>query len=384
MAINLNLQNNEEIRSQLLSAMQGDDEEELVRSFTAFADGIQQTVLQRAQTMIQDRNVLAERGVALLTSEERAYYEELIEKRTIAGVDKLFPKTVFNRVYEDLVENHALLTKINFANVTGLTEWIVRTSDVVPAFWGKLTDEITKQLESGFDTVQANLFKLSAYIPMSNAMLDLGPEWLDNYIRTILQESMALAIEIAIVKGTGKDQPIGMMKDLDGSVVAGVYPDKTAVALPELSVVNLGAMVSEFTRGGKRTVNKLLWVVNSHDYWTKIFPAMTTKRLDGTYAQTLPIPADIVQSSAVPAGKLVVGIASDYFFGVGSTQKIESSKEYRFLEDQTIFVTKQYANGKPVANDSFKVYDISGVTTAAELVTLAEELVEEPKKKATK
>ncbi|OMK58976.1 hypothetical protein [Clostridioides difficile] len=59
-------------------------------------------------------------------------------------------------------------------------------------------------------------------------MLDLGAEWLDRYVRVVLTESISLGLEMGIVAGTGKDQPIGMMKDLKGSVVEGVYPDKTA------------------------------------------------------------------------------------------------------------------------------------------------------------
>ena len=62
-------------------------------------------------------------------------------------------------------------------------------------------------------------------------MLDLGPIWLDRYVREILAESMAIALEEAIVNGTGKDQPIGMMKDLKAAVTNGVYSDKTATHL---------------------------------------------------------------------------------------------------------------------------------------------------------
>ncbi|WP_373565648.1 phage major capsid family protein, partial [Schaalia odontolytica] len=68
-------------------------------------------------------------------------------------------------------------------------------------------------------------------MPVAKAMLDLGPTWLDQYVRTVLSESMAIALEDAVVNGTGKDMPIGMMKDLAGAVVDGVYPDKKAMAI---------------------------------------------------------------------------------------------------------------------------------------------------------
>lgn len=77
----------------------------------------------------------------------------------------------------------------------------------------------------------------------------------------------------------------------------------------------------------------------------------------------LPIPGEVVQSVAVPEGKLIAGMAKDYFLGVGSTGKIEYSDEYKFVEDERVYIAKQYANGLPKDNDSFLVFDISKLDT---------------------
>ncbi|RLZ14193.1 hypothetical protein, partial [Proteus mirabilis] len=144
--------------------------------------------------------------------------------------------------------------------------------------------------------------------------------------------------------GTGKDQPIGMMKDLKAAVTNGVYSDKTATPLTDLTPTSLGKEVmAPLTNGGRRAVGNALMIVNPLDYWEKIFPATTFLTQNGAYVSgVLPIPATVIQSLAVPKGKMVAGIASDYFMGVGSTQKMESSKEYRFLEDETVYLSKQY------------------------------------------
>ncbi|TKH95739.1 phage major capsid protein, partial [Bacillus cereus] len=52
-------------------------------------------------------------------------------------------------------------------------------------------------------------------------------------------------------------------------------------------------------------------------------------------------------------------MAKDYFLGVGSTQKIEFSDEVKFIEDERVYIGKQYANGRPKDNKSFLVFDIS-------------------------
>ena len=68
---------------------------------------------------------------------------------------------------------------------------------------------------------------MTAFIPIANDMLKLGPEWVERYVRTIITEAMAVGLERGYVAGTGNNEPIGLLKDLKGAVVEGVYPDGT-------------------------------------------------------------------------------------------------------------------------------------------------------------
>ncbi|EJS13414.1 hypothetical protein IKS_03493 [Bacillus cereus VDM062] len=356
-----------EMKEKLLNAMNSGDEEQAAAAMVEFANSIQQNIINEARQAVNedlsDQHVMTSRGLQVLTKDEQSYYNEVIANKGFAGTETLVPATVFERVFEYLRVNHALLNHIQFVNTTGVTQWVVKKGYVQSAWWGKLCEEIKELLDDGFEVITTNLYKLSAYVPICNAMLDLGPIWLDRYVREILAESMAIALEEAIVKGTGKDQPIGMMKDLKAAVTAGVYSDKTAIPLTDLTPTSLGKEVmAPLTNGGRRAVSNVLMIVNPLDYWEKIFPATTFLTQNGAYVSgVLPIPATVVQSLAVPKGKMVAGIASDYFMGIGSTQKMESSKEYRFLEDETVYLSKQYANGRPKDNDSFLLFDISAL-----------------------
>jgi len=360
--------NDEEIKVVMKEAIENGDSEKFVSAQAALAKNIEQKVLDEAKQSVEilnedlnDKNVMAKRGLNPLTSEELKYYNEVIGAAGFEGTEQLVPATVFDRVFEDLRQNHPLLSEITFRNTTGVTEWITRNGDVEAAWWGKLTATIEKKLEMAFKKERTELYKLSAYIPVAKAMLDLGPQWLDRFVREILYKSIALALEDAIVKGTGKTQPIGMIKDLEGAVVDGEYPDKTATELTDFDPATLGAeIMAPLTKNGTRPVPEVLMMVNPLDYWAKVFPNTTRLTADGTYVYgVLPISAKIVQSAAVPEGTMIAGLAKDYFMGVGSTQKIEFSDHYKFLEDERTYITKQYANGKPVDNDSFLVFDIS-------------------------
>lgn len=361
---------NEELKTKMQEAVESGDNEKQVEALTELMQYIaQETTMEVTKTMRQTNNdnmIMTSRGAKLLTSEEIKYYNKLSEamktNQSISDIDVVMPTTVIDRVFEDLEAQHPLLSKINFQNVTGMVEIIVRTGDVTPAWWGKLTDEIKKELESGFEKKTVNLYKLSAFLPICKAHLDLGPAWLDSFIRRFIVEALSLGLEAGIVTGTGKDQPIGMNRDLEGAVKEGVYPEKAAIAIKDLSPATMGALAAELTNEGKRAVTKLLMVVNPIDYLTKIFPATTVLNANGTYVNNvLPFPTDVVQCAKVATGKAIVGLASKYFMGLGSTKKIENSDEYHFLEDERVYIGKLYGNGFPVDNNSFLNVDISAI-----------------------
>ena len=97
-------------------------------------------------------------------------------------------------------------------------------------------------------------------------MLDLGPEWLDNYIRTILYEALANGLEDGIVNGTGKDEPIGMTKQVGDNVTvtAGVYPDKAVVKITKFDNIQLNkqaAILALNEKGQPRTDFKTSHVI---------------------------------------------------------------------------------------------------------------------------
>ena len=361
---NLDLKD-QEYQEELKAAIESGDSEAFAKAQVTMAKAIEARVLQEAKKVVHDdladQAVMAKRGLNPLTKEELEYYNEVIGGAGFDGTQKLLPPTVFERVFEDLRLNRPLLGEIDFVNTTATTEWILRNNDAEAAWWGPLSDAIKKKLEAAFKKEKMDLFKLSAFVPVSKAMLDLGPNWLDRFVREILFESLAIALELAIVAGTGKDQPIGMIKNPAGAVVGGVYPDKTATPLNDLKPATLGKnIMAPLTKEGKRAVTSVLIVVNPVDYWEKIFAQTTFLTADKTYVYgVLPIPAKIVQSVALSKGKLIAGVATDYFMGVGSGQTLEFSDHYKFLEDERTYIAKQYANGKPKDKDSFLVFDIT-------------------------
>lgn len=371
----------------MLDATQKNDLKEVDLAFTEFADALQQQVMNEAKGLVQsvDTNILTARGARLLTSEERKYYDGLIQamkssnpKQALTELEVVMPKTTIDAVFEDLTENHPLLDAVNFQNTSGLIEYLVNTNGNQLATWNVLTSEIVTELTSGFKKVNMQLNKLSAFLPVAKDMLDLGPVWLDRYVRVVLAEALALGLEEAIINGTGKNQPIGMVRQVgDGvTVTDGVYPEKTPVAVTDLSPAAYGELIAGMAKapnGKSRTVNEVIMLVNPVDYLKKIMPATTIRGSDGTYiSNILPFPTRIIQSIQIKENRAVIGLAKRYFMGVGTAKsgKMEYSDEYKFLEDERVYMVKLYGHGEPLDNNAFVVADITGLKPAVQLVSV--------------
>lgn len=349
-----------EIKNALESGDADTFAEVVVKNIVANNEAIQERLINEAKTFSienADAAVLAQRGFQPLTAEERRYYNEVKDKHSFEGLE--LPKTVFERVFDDLQKEHPLLSEINFQNVTGVTEWVIRVDDVEAAWWGPLCDEIKKKLDTGFKIIKTNLYKVSAYVPVCKAMLALGPEWLDRYVRAILTESIALAMEKAIIAGDGQDGPVGIIKKLE-NVSEGKHTDKEAVALADFSPESIGSSILAPLAKGKSSLGRLILVINSQDFFNKFYSLFNIQDEDGLYhKQNLPFDGKVIVSDFMPEGKMAVGEAKNYFMGISSTLKIEHSDEYRFLEDQRVYIAKQYANGQPRKDEDFIVFDIS-------------------------
>jgi hypothetical protein len=344
-------------------------------AFVELCDKIQENVIEQARGIVEeaDQKILSERGVRQLTSKEKNYYQKLIEamksaspKQAVENLDVVMPYTVVDKVFEDLKANHPLLSKIQFTSVTGLTKMMMNTNGYQKAAWGKLCAEIVKELTSGFKEVDVTLSKLSAFLPVCKAMLDLGPEWLDKYVRQVLYEALANGLEDGIINGTGKDMPIGMMKQVGDSVTitGGVYPDKAPVKVTKFDNIQLGKLASILAindKGQARVVDTLILVVNPSDYFSKILPATQYPAPGGGYVSALPFPIDIIQSPAVPVGKAVFGMAKLYFMGSGieNNGRILYSDDYHFLEDERVYLIKMYGHGFAMDDNAFIVLDIT-------------------------
>lgn len=317
-----------------------------------------------------DVQILNKRGQYQLTARERKAYDKIIEamqsnrpQEALADAEAALEITTINRVFDELTQEHPLLNLITINNTTGITRTIVNKGDTDAAWWGKLSEEIKKDLETSFEVVTTNLYKLSAYIPVVKEYLKLGADWLDTYVRKVLKESLAKGLVKGIIVGTGKDQPVGMNVDIEAEYTPNAArPVKTAIEISDLEPKTIGPVIAKLTNGGKRAVERVALIMNPVDYWKKIFPATTSKNLEGKYIRDqFCFPVDFIQEPYVEEGQAIIGLPEKYDLNVGIREHIEYDDSVKFLDDERVYVAKLDANGSPRDNNAFFVLDITNV-----------------------
>lgn len=388
--INLDILNQKkaDIMNRMTQAIKDGDEAAFSQVFGEYTDLLQEAVMAEARGMVlaNDNTVLAGRGVRVLTSGEKDYYQKLAEamksadpKQALTGFDAVLPETIINAVFEDITENHPLLSEIKFENTGAMIRWLYSVTDGrFLAHWGPLCSTIAKELTSQFDYLQFEQTKLSAWLPVCKAMLDLGPNWLDRYVRTILYEAIANGVEKGVICGRGLAEgavqqdariyePIGMDRDLSAYDLTTGYAQKIAIPVDEFSPGVYGGLIAGMAVSPNnlyRSITSVLLVVNPVDYFQRVMPATIYQRADGSYVTDIfPFPTKVVQSAWVTEGTAIIGLPKQYIMamGTGKDGKIEYSDEYRFLEDERTYLIKLYGTGRPIDNNCFRLLDITGL-----------------------
>ncbi|MCD2332920.1 phage major capsid protein [Bacillus cereus] len=336
----------------------------------ALATDVRTDILNQVNESMVDRSIMQSRGANVLTSEEMKFFNAVVEEGGFKSTETL-PKTTQERIFDDLVEDHPFLQHIGLENLGAVTEFVYGDPEGA-AVWGPLFDGIKGQLNATFRKDSISQLKLTAFIPLANDMLKLGPVWVERYVRTMITEAMKVGLERGFVAGTGKNEPIGLLKDPSGSVVGGVYPDKKPVGTltfePGRKTINelkgvvkllakkLNADGSDADRP-KNIAGKVVMVTNPFDTFD-IQANATIQNAAGVYVTSLPFNPILTESVFVPQGKVLFFVKGQYVAAMGGTEPIKKYEETLALEDATVYIAKQYATGKPKDKYTSQVYTL--------------------------
>lgn len=335
--------------------------------FVALQEDLTEKITAEARDHAMDNQVLLARGNHVLTSEEMAFYNKVVEDGGFND-ESILPESVQERVFEGLVKDRPLLQAIGLQDLGAVTKFIY--SDPTLAYaWKEIFGDITGQVNAAFRDEKITQLKLTAFGAIPNDMLELGPVWVDRYMVTLLIESLGAGLEYGLVNGRGpaQDEPVGLLKDVNpetGAVTDKESSGTLTFAPSERGEVVVGELynvlknLSTDANGEYRKVlNKVVMVVNPIDLLA-VNARHTIQNDAGTFVTNLPYNLTVVDSEEIPVGKALFFVKGEYIAAIAGGYKLKKFDQTLAIEDATLYTIKRFANGRPKDNKAAVVYDL--------------------------
>lgn len=310
------------------------------------------------------------------------------EKRALNDVGLTIPTVYLGLIRENIIRYSKLYRHVYVRQLKG--EGRMTIMGTLPeAVWTEMCANLN-ELDLSFYSAEVDGYKVGGFIPVCNATLEDSELDLAAEIITSLGQAIGLALDKAIIFGTGTKMPQGIITRLTQTSAPGNYPAKARpwVDLHTSNVKALSAdlegltlyrqiMLDGAAAKGKYSRGEKVWVMNEATY-TKLKAAMMSVNAAGAVVSaiegTLPVIGGIVEVlEFMPDNYIVGGFFDDYLLAERAGTKISQSEHVRFLEDQTVFKGTARYDGLPVIAEAFVALGLGNTAISADAVTFAED-----------
>ena len=297
------------------------------------------------------------------------------EGRAVTGADLLIPEVFVGILRDNIHKYSKLLAKVWVRPVKG-TSRVTLPGTIPEAVWTEACARLN-ELDINFNEVEVDGFKVGGYIPICNATLeDASDIDLYNEIMFMLAQAIGLAIDKAILYGTGSKMPLGVVTRLNQSAEPANY-SPNARPWENLQSTNLlqaaGATGEELFADliGKTAAAKgnysdgvQTWCMNETTYRTiqaKLVTFNAAGVIVSSMNNTMPIlGGDVVVLPFIPDGDIIGGYFKNYLLPERAGMRLGVSEHVQFIEDNTVFKGTARYDGLPVIAEAFVAINITG------------------------
>lgn len=334
---------------------------------TAIADVVDMFASEKNKDLIEeiqaqaikansDSDYASKLGLRVLSKEEESFYEKFKDiKQAITGAQiDLIPTSIVDLTLENVKATEPVLKLITFTPA-GVKRWI--TAERTGAYsWSGLTEELKGALSANVKGLVTDLGKLDAYLIIPKAIRELSYQFIDKYFMAILSEALRDGIAYGYLQGTGKEQPIGIYKQIDKTNEDGTHQDKTVnTDLTKFTPKGLAPAKVYLSNKGKRLVNKIYVICNPEDEANYVAPAIYDA--EGNLVSSFKN-IEVIPCTENPKGKAALTLEGKYTMGITEV-KINEYKETLATDDADLIVGKVYANGRATADNVAYVFDVT-------------------------
>lgn len=313
------------------------------------------------------------------------------EKRSVSGADLLIPTVVLELIRENVLDYSKLYRHVNVQPVAGKARQTVM--GIIPeAVWTEMCG-VLNELDLTFGGVEVDGYKVGGYVAICNATLEDSDINLAEAIITALGQAIGLALDKAILYGTGVKMPLGIVSrlaqtsepagydstipwvDLHTKNIKSIAANKTGVDFFKELVKAAGNAKGKYSRGIK------FWAMNETTYTAVVAEALSINAagaiVTGIQATMPVIGGDIEVLDFIPDNVIIGGYGDLYLLAERAGTTIGQSEHAQFIQDNTVFKGTARYDGLPVIAEAFVAIGIAGVTPS-DSMTFAPDVANEP------
>lgn len=308
------------------------------------------------------------------------------EKRAVTGAELTIPDVMLDLLRDNLYRYSKLITKVRVKTVGGKARQNIMGA-VPEGVWTEAIGKLN-ELALAFNQVEVDGYKVGGFIPIPNAILEDSDLNLANEILDALGQAIGMAVDKAILYGTGNKMPLGIATRLaqtappsDWGANAPAWVDlhvtnllnfnptgMTAEAFFAELVLKLGVAKPNYSTGGT------FWAMNRKTRMKLLSKAITFNAAGAVVAGlngTMPVEGgDIVELPFIPDNNIIGGYGELYLLAERAGASLAVSEHAKFIEDQTVFRGTARYDGMPVFGEGFVIVNIAG-TAPTTTVTFA-------------
>lgn len=333
-----------------------------------------------------------ERDMFFAREDVNAYLTEvrsaIKEKRALTNVGLTIPEVFLGLIRENVMDFSKLYRHLNVRAINGEGRAIVMGT-IPEAVWTDCCANLN-ELDLNFSSVELECWKLGGFFVVCNANLEDSDVALATELVIALGQAIGLALDKAVLYGTGMRMPLGIVTRLVQESEPADYP-ATAPTWTDLHTTNVvtipagttGAeLMAEIAKAfanakGAYSRGEKVFAMNESTY-SKLVASAIEVDASGAIVSgvngSMPVLGGIIEVlNFIPDNVIIGGYYDVYLLAERAGQRFATSEHVRFLQDQTVFKGTARYDGTPIAAaNSWVAIGLDGTTPTAQMTFAAD------------
>lgn len=306
------------------------------------------------------------------------------EKRAVTGGDLNIPEIFLGILRDNLDKYSKLISKVNLKSVKGNARQNI-AGTIPEAVWMEMIGKLNA-LSISFNQVEVDGYKVGGFVALPNYLVKDSDVNLVSEAMYAIAQAIGLALDKAILFGTGTKMPVGIMTRILEALKPGywgtnekawtdlrtthnLFSVNTAkgTAFYEDFIAKLGVIKSNYSNG------QTFWAMARTTHANLTVKAISMNAagalVSGVNNQMPIIGGEIVELDFIPDGLVIGGYGDIYLLAEREGAVFATSDQVQFVEDNTVVKGIARYDGRPVFGEAFVAVNIGAAVVTVPGVT---------------